>query len=254
MYVFAEPVTEERADEIQNTGVQYAKEWARRVVGVGKNDLEAQEEWKDLQEEVEEQVNVDGTADRAVSTPGVNQDVESSAEGEAATKGESISSTEPAAEENEADDNKILPPKHKKDVTEEGPLAGWTLNVRNKVNGHYLKRPEHLESEDNWQIEYHISDIEDESVWNLYNATKERRRQLVGKDEEEEDKGLSNYRKVIQRYASRGRQWRAKQDQLDEERGVRMFKPLGPGTLEYAERANSEAEMASTSPEAQNKE
>lgn len=247
MYVFAEPVTEERADEIQNTGVQYAKEWARRVVGVGKNDPEAQEEWKDLQEEVDEQVSEDGTADKATETPATTQEVETSAEGEAAAESETTKDAESTSEDQETDETKIAPPKHEKDFsTEEGPLAGWTLTIRNKVNGHYLKRPEQLEPEDNWQIEYHISDIDDESVWKLYNATKERRRQLIGKDDEEENKGLANYRKIIQRYASRGRTWRAKQDQIDEQRGVQMYKPLGPGTPEYATRANGEAEAETT--------
>lgn len=241
MYVFAEPVTEERADEIQNTGVQYAKEWARRVVGVGKNDPEAQEEWKDLQEEVDEQVSQDGTADKAIESPAASQEVDTSAKSEAAVEDETTTETESTAEDSEIEDTEIRPPKHEKDVIEEGPLAGWTLTIRNKVNGHYVKRPENLEPEDNWQIEYHISDIDNESAWKLYTATKERRRQLVGKDDEEQNKGLINYRRVIQRYASRGRKWRAQQDQINEERGVQMFKPLGPGTPAYDARSNGEA-------------
>ncbi|KAF3035960.1 hypothetical protein E8E12_006888 [Didymella heteroderae] len=244
MYVFAEPVTEERADEIQNTGVEYAREWARRVVGVGKNDPEAQEEWKDLQQEVDEQVSKDGTPDTGIEAPPAAQAVETSAESEVAIEGETTETgviIESATEGNEPEEAKLVPPKHVKDESSSGPLAGWTLTVRNKVNGHYLKRPENLEPEDNWQIEYHIADIENENVWNLYTATKERRRQLVGKDEEEEDKGLANYRKIIQRYASRGRTWRTKQDQINEERGVQMFKPLGPGTPEYAARSDGEA-------------
>lgn len=242
MYVFAEPVTEERADEIQNTGVEYAREWARRVVGVGKNDPEAQEEWKDLQEAVDEQVSKDGTPDTGVETAA--QEAETLAQSEAAAESESSEAGTESTEDTESDESKLTPPKHVKDEAMSGPLAGWTLTVRNKVNGHYVKRPEKLESEDNWQIEYHVADIETENVWNLYNATKERRRQLVGRDVEEEDKGLMNYRKIIQRYASRGRKWRAKQDQLDEERGVQMFKPLGPGTPEFAARLNGEATKA----------
>jgi hypothetical protein len=212
------------------------------VVGVGKNDPEAQEEWNDLQDEVDEQVSKDGTADNTIEPPAVTQEVETSAETEVAVEGETTPTTEPTTKDNEADESKILPPKHVKDDSSSGPLAGWTLTVRNKVNGHYLKRPEQLEHEDNWQIEYHISDIESENVWNLYNATKERRRQLIGRDEEEADKGLANYRKIIQRYASRGRTWRAKQDEIAEERGVQLFRPLGPGTLEYAARSNGEAQ------------
>lgn len=243
MYVFAEPVTEERADEIQNTGTQYAKDWARRVVGVGKNDPETQEAWQDLQEEVDEQVTEDGTANKDVKVTETSEEVEASAESEAAiedeitTESETAAESETSTEEAETDDSTIAPPKSQKDTTTSGPLIGWTLTVRNKVNGHYLKRPIKLEPEDNWQIEYHVNEIDEKNVWDLYNATKERRRQLIGLNDDEINKGLANYRKIIQRYASRGRTWRAKQDQINEARGVQIFKPLGPGSEEYAVRS-----------------
>ena len=238
MYVFAEPVTEERADEIQNTGAQYAKDWARRVVGVGKNDPEAQEAWQDLQEEVDEQVDEDSQKDtQAGEGP---QEVERSADSEATTEGETtIEDTET--------DTTITPPKSAKDITSSGPLMGWTLTIRNKVNGHYLKRPERLEPDDNWQIEYHINDIEEDSACDIYNSIKERRRQLIGLNDDEVDKGLASYRKIIQRYASRGRTWRAKQDQMNEEKGVQIYRPLGPGSEEYASsRLNGEAKTEAT--------
>src|SRR5690242_7404706 len=148
MYVFAEPVTEERADQIQNIGTRYARDWARRVVGVGKNDPEAVEEWQDLQEEVDEQVSEDGTT---------NEDVgESSAAGEAAAEGESTIESEATTGETQNDEANLSPPKFEKETTSEGPLMGWTVTIRNKVNGHYLPRPEQLEPEDNWEIEYNI--------------------------------------------------------------------------------------------------
>lgn len=222
MYVFAEPVTDERADEIQNTGAEYAKEWARRVIGVGKNDPEAQEAWQSLQEEVDEQVSEDGATNKNDQAAQTSQEMETSVEGETTT------------EQTETDEMVVRPPKSSKDTTSSGPLMGWTLTVRNKVNGHYLKRPENLEPDDNWQIEYYINEIEEESVWDLYNSVKERRRQLIGLNDDEQSQGLANYRRIIQRYASRGRMWRAKQDQINEERGLQVYKPLGPGSDEYA--------------------
>jgi hypothetical protein len=230
MYIFAEPVTEERADEIQSTGEAFAKDWARRVVGVGKGDADAQEAWQDLQEEVDEQVSEDGTASKveAVQESAMEDDVTATSE-----------PSEPNETEN--DEPVIIAPKSTKDTTSSGPLMGWTLTVRNKVNGHYLKRPEGLEPDDNWQLEYHINEIEGGAAWGIYNKLKERRRQLIGLNDEEVDKGLTSYRKVIQRYASRGRKWRATQDQINEARGVQVYKPLGPGSEEYASaRAESE--------------
>ncbi|KAJ4991695.1 hypothetical protein SVAN01_02810 [Stagonosporopsis vannaccii] len=246
MYVFAEPVTEERADQIQNTGTRYARDWARRVVGVGKNDPEAAEEWQDLQEEVDEQVTEDGTANKDVEPTAVQEEVKTSAEDEAASKGEITIESETTAKEVENHEATLSPPKFEKETTSEGPLIGWTVTIRNKVNGQYLPRPEQLEPEDNWEIEYNIQEIEDKAVWQLYNATKERRRQLVGLSDDETNKGLENYRKIIQRYASRGRKWRARQDQLDEERGVQMYKPLGPGSPEYGESETASATASSS--------
>ncbi|KAF2994602.1 hypothetical protein E8E13_002546 [Curvularia kusanoi] len=268
MYVFAEPVSEERADEIQSTGAQYAKEWARRVIGVGKNDSEAKESWQDLQEEVDEQVNEDGAAVKDAEPAAPKEETESAAETSdaAAVAGESTAEPQPTSTsapnevqeaENDADtestseaeerqneptttstptstptDPTLTPPRFTKDTTTSGPLTGWTITLRNKINGQYLKRPELLEPEDHWQIEYHMQPIPDDSVWKLYNATKERRRQLIGLSDDEIDAGMESYRKVIQRYASRGRQWRAQQDVLDQGRGVRVFRPLGPGSGE----------------------
>jgi hypothetical protein len=291
MYVFAEPVSDERADEIQSTGAQYAKEWARRVIGVGKDDAEAQESWQDLQGEVDEQVSEDGAAGKDAESAVPKEEVEVSAENEAAAEGESTvgsqrSSEEPDNEveeagpeakeevenepeveaetsvENEAEkdaENEVeieasteasteaatendpfAPPRFEKETTSSGPLIGWTVTLRNKVNGQYIKRPEQLEREDNWQIEYNVQEIAETNVWKLYNATKERRRQLVGLNDDEVDQGMLNYRKVIQRYASRGRTWRAQQDVIDEGRGVRVFKPLGPGSEGHTEKTGSE--------------
>ncbi|OSS45376.1 hypothetical protein B5807_10240 [Epicoccum nigrum] len=281
MYVFAEPVSEERADEIQSTGAQYAKEWARRVIGVGKDDAEAQESWQNVQGEVDEQVSEDGAAGKEVESVALREEAEISAENEAVAEGEStvesqLSSEQPEDEAEEAKEDveskseveaetsiendaeneveteaateaeiaseeyAFAPPRFEKETTSSGPLVGWTVTIRNKVNGQYVARPELLEPEDNWQIEYNVREIAEANVWKLYNATKERRRQLVGLNDDEVDSSLQNYRKVIQRYASRGRTWRAQQDQLEEQRGVHVFKPLGPGSEEHAEKPGSE--------------
>ena len=120
MYVFAEPVTEERADEIQNTGTQYAKEWARRVVGVGKNDPEAQEEWQDLQEEVDEQVSKDGAPIKDTTTAEASQEVDSSAEQQAAAGDETITESERETETSDNDEggeSAIKSTKSEKDTT-----------------------------------------------------------------------------------------------------------------------------------------
>jgi hypothetical protein len=190
----------------------------------GESTVESQRSSEGAQNEVEE------------AEPEAKEEVENDPEVEAETSVENEVETEDATTSEAATEtDPFAPPRFEKETTTSGPLIGWTITVRNKVNGQYIKRPEQLEREDNWQIEYNVQQIADSNVWKLYNATKERRRQLVGLNDDEVDQGMLNYRKVIQRYASRGRTWRAQQDVIDEGRGVRVFRPLGPGSEEAGE-------------------
>jgi hypothetical protein len=226
MYVFAEPVTEEQADEIQSKGEAAQKHFARTVVGVGKDDPEVQEAWQNIQDEVDEQVNEDKAgklAETAEEKPGSEQE-------------EAIEATEESDVEPKSDE---APPVSADDAPAaddeaRGPLMGWTLTVRSKVNGGYVDRPRKITAEDEWKLEYHIQEIPEESRWRLYNAVKDRRHGLIGLDTEEVDKSLQNYRNLIQRFSNRGREWREAQDKLNEEMGIEMYKPMGPGSSEGA--------------------
>jgi hypothetical protein len=176
MYVFAEPVTEDEAEAIQNRGEAEQREFARSVVGLERDEV--QSAWQNLQNKVDNEVG----------------------------------QTEPAAEVGES----------------EKPVLGWTLTVRNKVNGEYVERPQDLHDEDDWKIEYHIKEIGDNMRWKAYKAVQERRRQLASNDVVNDS--LAHFRDLIKRYTTRGRAWRDKQDRMLEERGVQVFKPLGPGS------------------------
>lgn len=304
MYVFAEPVTEEQADEIQNSGEAAQKEFARNVVGVGKDNPEVQAAWQDIQHQVDEQVDADEKGLEANEVEGNETVVESSQveDAEAAVAeeaaeevedevaGEAVDevaeeSAEEAAEEaakevvdevevevvdkgedgvvdkveeisdvesesaTEAQETEVvegtsdasletteeLKKKEEEVVVEKkevdkGPLVGWTLTVRSKVNGGYVDRPQNLTTEDDWSIEYHIQEIEPKTRWTLYEALKRRRHQLVGMSDKEADTSLVHYRNLINQYSMRGRKWRDAQDRIDREKGVQVFKPLGPGS------------------------
>jgi hypothetical protein len=231
MYVFAEPVTEEQADEIQSAGEAAQKEFARNIVGVGKDDPETQAAWQEAQDDVDEQVGADQSPEEVTahedepltnsedSTEGVVQEV-----GEEAA--EATEAGEGATEPTEASAEDIVQPT----PVSEGPLMGWTLTIRSQVNGGYVERPEQLNEYDDWKVEYHLKEIPEDTRWKLYNALKARRHQLIGQDDEAVDKGLKHYRDLIQRYSNRGRQWREEQDRLNDAKGVQLFRPLGPGS------------------------
>jgi hypothetical protein len=221
MYVFAEPVTEEQADEIQNAGEAAQKEFARTVVGIGKDDPETQAAWQNIQDDVDEQVGEDQSSAPALE----------SQEGEAAThQVEPPTTIEGSIEDTAQETATGTEDASKTTSSPEGPLMGWTLTVRSLVNAGYVERPEKLDNRDEWKIEYHMKEIPEATRWKLYNALKERRRQLIGQDDEEADKGLKHYRDLIQRFSDRGRKWRKEQDKLNDTKGVQLYRPLGPGS------------------------
>ncbi|KAH7074597.1 mitochondrial protein Pet127-domain-containing protein [Paraphoma chrysanthemicola] len=223
MYVFAEPVTEEQADAIQGAGEAAQKDFARTVVGVGKDDPKVQEAWQNIQDEVDEQLDEDKDAKPASEEAEEQASEEDHLEEDA---------TEQEVEEIDSDkptNNELVD--QPSDDEESGPLMGWTLTVRSKVNGGYVERPVQVSKDDDWQLEYHIQEIPEEARRKLYKALKDRRRALVGLSEEEGvDKSLQSYRDLIQRYSNRGRAWREEQDKMNEEMGVEMYSPLGPGS------------------------
>ncbi|KAF1850823.1 Pet127-domain-containing protein [Cucurbitaria berberidis CBS 394.84] len=221
MYVFAEPVTEELADQIQGAGNVAQNDFARTVVGVGRDDPDVQAAWQTIQDEVDEQVDEDKNTAATMEAQGA--DVASQQE-------EVTNRNEDDIEANAQDTVTTAKKSSTVNNDSDGPLMGWTLTVRSKVNGEYVERPEQLAIIDDWRIEYHIKDIPQETRWKLYNAVKERRRKLIGQDEEEIDVGLKHYRDKIQRYSDSGRKWRKKQDKLDEAQGVHVYRPLGPGS------------------------
>jgi hypothetical protein len=238
MYVFAEPVTEEQADKIQSAGEEAQKKFAENVVGIKKDDDKLKAAWQDVQNDVDEQVqedeNLTSVSEAEEETQIVGEDATEASE-------ENVAATEASAEDVAATED-----------TPKGPLMGWTLTVRSRVNGEYVERPM-LEDEDEWEIEYHLKEIPESQRWKLYGALKERRRQLVGQKEEEADKGLKHYLDLIKRYSKRGRKWREEQDAIDRARGIQMYRPLGPGSdaVEYGETMSNQESPAEAAEEAE---
>lgn len=244
MYIFAEPVTEEEADEIQGAGDAAQKDFARTVVGIKRSDTD-EEAWQSMQENVDEQLDKDGRKKADVvdqqEEGQINDDaiVTTSESVEEAHTHEVSGETDLTEEESVEEDTAQEGPSE--ELTDEAnaennkPLIGWTLTVRSKVNGGYVDRPMDLNQDDDWKIEYHIQEVPEKSRWRIYNQVKERRRGLSVMEGKEVDSGLQAYRNLIQRYSDRGRKWRAEQDKINADKGIELYKPLGPGSEAAAE-------------------
>ena len=107
----------------------------------------------------------------------------------------------------------------------EGLLA-MTLTIRNKVNGNYVHRPETMSAADEWSVEYSLTDVSGESKARaLYDACVLRRKRkleskLVSDEQEEVVPGFIQHLRTLSR---KGRNWRKKQDEMDEQRPVQML-------------------------------
>ncbi|KAF2676766.1 Pet127-domain-containing protein [Lentithecium fluviatile CBS 122367] len=217
MYIFAEPVTEEQADEIQSSKQLVQRAFARDIVGIEQDDPEIQKEWHDIQDRVDTEVDEDEVRGQVTEAAEDNEAEDSDATlAENGDTAEDSDITEEAATEESPNPT--------------GPLMGWTLAIRNRVNGVYVDRPDTLDPDDSWTVEYHIKEIAADARWNLYSKVKKERESLIGKKDDEENRSLSRYRQMIRKYSDRGRTWRQKQDEAEEGTVKQVFRPLGPGS------------------------
>lgn len=147
MYIFAEPMSEDEIDTIQNSQKAKVAAYERSIMGI---------------EEKEEDNVQDEDADATVSPSDIV---------EAVTAPPTTASTTPSSPG--------LPSATTDLESNLRPLHAMTLTIRSRVNGRYVERPTHLTPEDKWAVEYSLAEISPPSrAWALYEATKERRRKL----------------------------------------------------------------------------
>ena len=103
-------------------------------------------------------------------------------------------------------------------------FLAMALTLRNKVNGEYVHRPETMSAADEWSIEYSLTDIPERRARVLYDACQLRRKKKLEKvlvsDEQEAVPGFIQNLRALSR---KGRNWRKKQDKMDEERPVQVL-------------------------------
>lgn len=96
MYVFAEPVTEEQVDELQSANDREVEEFERNILGLGKEDAEAEDseaddgQWANMQANVEEEMDSD---EASLTSPPEAERLSENAGPENETDEESIASS-----------------------------------------------------------------------------------------------------------------------------------------------------------------
>lgn len=171
-----------------------------------------------------------------------NVPIEGSAESSEASVDDSASSEHQTAEPNDETTTEgerspqPPPPDEEEDSDEEcddldfplepPELLAFTLSIRNRVNGAYVKRPENFTAKQNWVIEYDLATIDDEEQAREQYKKSRRRQQTAQTNRDEarlEAWYDSAYMRKIYEISERGKVWREEMDRVDERVGVRVF-------------------------------
>lgn len=237
LHVFAEPVSEEEADRIQNSQKAKIAEWERKVMGK-------------TSPAVEEAVSsADDTQNVGLSAEVVQDDAATAPEADAISPSKADDATIPVAEDGataearsaiedgdavEEDADAVDPatnkstsnadPKflnHLADTSSETlkPLFYATIITQSHVNDLVRERPENLKPEDEWRIDYILKEYEIGSLqWAAYEDCKSRRKMAYAKEEEEEGVAKTNdgYIAFLKKLSEKGRVLRKAKDEKED--------------------------------------
>ncbi|KAL9002592.1 MAG: hypothetical protein Q9188_004483 [Gyalolechia gomerana] len=105
-------------------------------------------------------------------------------------------------------------------------VLAFTLTIRNRVNGKYVLRPDHLQPHDKWSIEYSLDEVPNpQRARSLYQACQARRKKKLDKVQErsENDEQVDGYIRRLREMSRAGAKWRKGQDEKDSELPVRVL-------------------------------
>ena len=223
MYVFAEPMSEDEIDTIQNSQKAKVAEYERSVMGIDDEEAARKAAATAAKDALKDIV------------PGGDDEESFIKPSETTTSASSDDATEPSMNANNNNNNSNI--KREDQTIEENlrPLLAMTLTVRSRVNGRYVERPTNLTPQDRWTLEYSLAEIGLPSrAWGLYEATKDRRRKIYDKlasfdemdkmDQETSPLGSSpaslrfknEYIEKLREFSDLGRQWQEEMDRKEE--------------------------------------
>ncbi|KAL2369944.1 hypothetical protein RJ035_006830 [Blastomyces gilchristii] len=191
MYVFAEPVTEEQIEEIQNRNKAEIEAVQRKLLFPD-----------ELEQKGEDALDQEGTSLQA-SSGTITEPVSSEPE---ITVSDGEAAADITAEPSEDFANK--------------PLFAMSITINNKVNGRPVERPQLFTARDKWDVEYTFTTFNNpERAWAIYSACQRRRELSLDFDDDEtiEDNA---FQIQLQKISQEGRAWRRRQDRIEQETGT----------------------------------
>lgn len=127
-----------------------------------------------------------------------------------------------------------------------GEILALALTVRNKINGHYVSGPPDVNREDEWDIEYSIQEMENNSkAWERYDGCVARRdnASAFGKDDPGADEKwyAGRFMQELAEWSRKGAEWRLEQDEIDRSLGRKeVFEPIDKSIIELDDVKNDE--------------
>ncbi|KAJ5279946.1 mitochondrial translation protein [Penicillium angulare] len=192
MYIFAEPVTKEQISSIQTKNKDKVEAYQQRILNLHPKTPETSES------------NLDKTSETETATT---------------TKPESHTTSDPVFDSDAPLDDKLS--NTEGPAEEETELIAMALTIQNKVNGKIVERPEKLTENDEWVVDYELSELSPTQGRALYNMCQTRRQKCLDTGGEDEVDSTTNmYIRRLQEISKKGRTHRAQENALDEEHGV----------------------------------
>lgn len=235
MNIYAEPMSEEEIDAIQNSQKEKIAEWERNlrdpasklkqqeVDDLVKEDDETADGFEDSSSDLIQgptkevsEADLASTSSEVGSETTVARDSEKTETDAIVKEIQAISTTSESGAEPEAEMEGEPEP------DEDKPILGLVLTVRSKVNGEYVERPENLKKHHGWTIDYSLTEKADQQARKEYAGAKSRRKKIYTKlnsnlDKTDPDSTESSYNiayiDMLRELSEKGRKMRAGIDQ-----------------------------------------
>ena len=104
-------------------------------------------------------------------------------------------------------------------------VLAMTLTLRNKINDHFVHRPEQLSPRDKWSIEYSLVEVPNaKKATALYQACQLRRKKKLDSTQvSEESEFIDQYIANLRKMSAEGKKWRKKEDEKDSKRPLQVL-------------------------------
>ncbi|CAG8984037.1 hypothetical protein HYALB_00002978 [Hymenoscyphus albidus] len=213
MYIFAEPMDENKIEEIQSTNKAKVLAFEKEVLGLGEETGDDTSSGEAIDKN--ESGDLD-EAENAQNSSSLAWDLDTEGPEMTAGSAQPVDTGESKEDLGQPENNK-----HPASGDESPPtIMAFRLTVRSEVNGQSVPRPKPLKSMDEWTLEYSLAEIKDpQRVRTLYDASKKRRNIVHNRDKYADDNKFNDsFRDEIKRYTMRGKEYRERLN-AEESRG-----------------------------------